>query len=180
MERKQGMATTIQRLDALEAEVRRLSDIEEIRTLKQTYCTFADGGWAQKPVTHSGGVGSLFAEDGIWDGGAGMPNATGPAAINELFDSFKAMPFMVHRAHLLSISIDGDQASAQWSFLGSGQLPDESAHWFLGEYDETYRRTERGWRYTSMVYRPIRQAGLASGWGDWPSGAPVAEFVDDA
>jgi hypothetical protein len=170
------VSTTSERLALLETEVRRLRDIEEIRALKQAYCTYSDGGWAEKPVTHAGDVAGLFTEDGVWDGGSGMPAATGPAAIAEVFESFRALPFMIHRAHMLSITVDEDSASARWSFLGSGQLPDGSAHWFLGEYDEKYRRTNQGWRFTSMVYRPIRQAGLSAGWGDWPSGAPVVEF----
>jgi ketosteroid isomerase-like protein len=165
-----------ERLSALEAQVRLLRDAEEIRALKQAYCTFADGGWAEKPETHAGPVHSLFAEDGVWDGGAGMPNATGPAEIEALFEGFKVMPFMVHRAHLLELEVDGDEASGRWSFLGSGQLPDASPHWFLGEYDETYRRTAQGWRFQSMVYRPVRQSANQAGWGDWPTAEPVAEF----
>jgi len=52
----------------LEANIRYLLDLEEIKKLKYRYCRYNDGGWYGQPLSHQGPSHELFTEDGIWDG----------------------------------------------------------------------------------------------------------------
>ena len=52
----------------LEQRVQQQEDILAISGLKAAYCNAADGGW-DGPTHDYDTVASLFAEDGVWDGG---------------------------------------------------------------------------------------------------------------
>ena len=49
--------------DDLERRIRRLEDIEALRTLKHRYATYCDDGY------DAGRLAPLFTDDAIWDGG---------------------------------------------------------------------------------------------------------------
>ena len=59
-----------------------LEDIEAIKQLKARYCAICDDDHNPDKI------GSVFAEDGIWEGGD-FGKAQGHAAIRKLFEGFK-------------------------------------------------------------------------------------------
>ena len=58
-------------LNALEARLRRLEDIEALKQLKAQYCAACDDGYDADRLA------SLFTEDAVWDGGRTFGVATG-------------------------------------------------------------------------------------------------------
>jgi len=70
----------------VEQRLQVLEDIQEITTLKASYCNGADGGW-DRPSYDADKVASLFVEDGVWDAGK-IGRGKGREEIRALFKSF--------------------------------------------------------------------------------------------
>lgn len=132
----------------LQAQVRRLSDLEEIRTLRHRYAYLANivNGVPGDPEAFA----ALFTQDGTLDFGMGL--ATGPAEIAAMLSSAviewqSAMHFMLNPL----IELDGDSASGQVSGLFAFTSPTDSRPiWLCNLYRDTYQRTGEGWRFSSV------------------------------
>jgi hypothetical protein len=135
---------------SLEADVRRLLDLEEIRLLKYKYCRYNDGGWPAQPLSHQGPSADLFTEDGVWDGRPVAPMAEGREAVRKLFQDFAALPFAYHAVTNPMIEIDGDVAHAHWHILTAGESPRGEASLSVLAYEDEYVRTPAGWRIKVM------------------------------
>ena len=98
------------------------------------------------------GYGARFTEDGEWSGIVGR--AVGPVEIETLLAKF-CKPWeseshrTYHMTHDLVIDLDGDTAKAmsKWQHIVRGEK-DEPVTWHLGTYDDRFRRTPEGWRFT--------------------------------
>lgn len=136
---------------SVEQELRRLRDIEEIRNLRHRYAYEAnilDG--------KSGDIrafAALFAEDGTFDVGMGV--ARGPAEIEAMMRELTtqwtcAMHYMLNPL----IEVDGDRARGTFTGLFAFTSAKNPAPiWMSNIYTDTFVRTERGWRFQSVIVR---------------------------
>ena len=148
----------------LEDRVRALEDREEIVKLKARYVNYNDGGWNGPSHAHPNEVAEMFVEDGVWDGTPYAGRAEGREQIRELFRKFAAMPFVIHYVTNPLIEIDGDRATGHWHALVTATLPDGSAAWILGIYDERYVRTSKGWRLETLRFIAAANSPYELGW----------------
>jgi hypothetical protein len=96
----------------LEKRITVLEDIEAIKQLKARYCAICDDDHNPDKI------GSVFAEDGIWEGGD-FGKAQGHAAIRKLFEGFKQLiSFSQHNLMNPIIEVNGDHAKGTWYLLG--------------------------------------------------------------
>ena len=126
----------------LEARLRHLEDLDEIRAVLTDYGRFLD---ARDFSSYS----HLFAKDGEWVGGLGTTQ--GPAAIQAFMEKSIGTANTAHNYHLLSnfeIEVHGDTATAwsRWAFVVPG--PDKKpAIAQGGHYDDTLVRENGAWRF---------------------------------
>ncbi|MBI1181379.1 MAG: hypothetical protein GC201_12545 [Alphaproteobacteria bacterium] len=133
---------------AVRDQVRRLQDLEEIKTLthKYTYGANIIGG---KPGDLNAFV-KLFAEDATFD--VGMGAATGHAEILEMMKALTtqwecAMHYMLNPV----IELDGDRASGKITGLFAFTTKKDPAPiWLSNIYSDTFVRTADGWRFQSI------------------------------
>jgi len=132
----------------IEAKLRKLEDIEEIKTLRSKYAYEANiiDGKSGDLKAFAG----LFAKDGTFDVGMGV--AKGPAQIEammrELTTQWKcAMHYMLNPA----IDVDGDRATGRFTGLFAF-VSDKNPRpiWLCNIYSDTYVRTSAGWRFQSV------------------------------
>ena len=165
----------VNRIAILEARLRRLEDIEEIRKLRAIYCNGADGGWPEQGPTHMGPFADLYVEDGVWDGRPMTPLAEGREAIRKLIElGSRPITFIQHYSTNPNIDIgdDGNTATGKWHVMAPMTGPDGVSRWVLGTYDEKYVRTSEGWRFKSTRFIPSRIGEQPSGWSS--ASSPVA------
>ena len=134
----------------LEARIRNLEDIAEIKRLKADYCLFADI-WHDDP-DRGRKFGALFTEDGSWD--VGHKRCVGSAEIEEelmRLPDLLNLKLGLHIAVNPRIDIDGDTATGTWVFMipviAKGA---ERPIWNVGMYFERYVRTLDGWRFQEV------------------------------
>lgn len=127
---------------SLEARVRHMEDIEEIRLVLTDYGRFLD---ARDFASYS----HLFAKDGEWVGGFGT--VKGPAAIQAFMEKNVAGPNTGHNYHILSnfeIDVHGDTATAwsRWAFVVPG--PDQKPSLAQGgRYEDLLIREDGHWKF---------------------------------
>jgi hypothetical protein len=135
-------------LKAIEAQLRTLQDLEDIKTLRHKYsygANIIDG--------KSGDLGAfaaLFAKDGIFDVGMGV--AKGPREIEQMMKALTtqwtcAMHFMLNPL----IELAGDRASGKFTGLFAFVSAENPRPiWLCNIYSDTYVRTAEGWRFQSV------------------------------
>ena len=126
----------------LEAQVRWLVDVEQIKQLKARYAIACDNDY--DPDT----LAMLFTEDAIWDGGF-MGYAETREGIRSFFaEASGLVSFAVHGVTNPLIEIYGDTASGQWyqdqPMVMAGT---DLAYWFCARYEDQYERTQDGWKF---------------------------------
>jgi uncharacterized protein (TIGR02246 family) len=129
----------------IEARLRRLEDLEEIRGLFQAYQRALDG-------KDFRAYAALFARDGVFV--AGDMTATGPEEIFALVDGMVGTLLTTRTGddfHLVSnvaITLDGDRASASstWSYVVR-DADDEPQLAKLGHYEDQLVREDGAWRF---------------------------------
>jgi uncharacterized protein (TIGR02246 family) len=92
---------------------------------------------------------ATWTEDARWVLGPGR-DVVGRAAIVEMWTTSIAKYATVVQLYLAAtFDIDGDVASGRCEFQELNVVADGSRHVLAGHYDDTYRRTSQGWRFTS-------------------------------
>jgi hypothetical protein len=149
----------------IEQQIARLTAIEDIKNLKAVYCSYCDADY------NPAGLGSLFVEDGVWDGGKEFGRHAGRAAIEKFFAS--ASGSIVFAAHLVMnpiIKVDGDYATGKWRLLMPCTVRDEQgepeSRWLLSAYDEIYARTGGDWLFKSLIVDSQFYAAHLTGWAE--------------
>jgi hypothetical protein len=136
---------------SIEDKLKRLLDIEEIRTLRHRYAYGAniiDGKSGDLKA-----FAALFAADGTFDVGMGV--ATGPAEIENMMKALTTqwqcgMHYMLNPI----IDIDGDRARGTVSGLFAfTSVENPVPIWLSNIYSDEYVRTPRGWRFQSVTIR---------------------------
>jgi uncharacterized protein (TIGR02246 family) len=128
-------------MDRLEARLRQLEDVEEIRRLQLEYRRCLDGGDFQ-------GFAALFTEDGEWEGGNG--HERGPNAIRAMLERTQSAANR-DQVHLIANQVvlpNGDTATAESTFAVVERHPDGSPSLYMvGTYRDELVRTDHGWRF---------------------------------
>jgi ketosteroid isomerase-like protein len=138
----------------LEARLRRLEDVEAIRTQDAAYCRLIDtGDWP--------GLVALFTPDGTFDG---LAVVTGSADLLAFFSGLAdgGMRFWHHVSNH-EIEVDGDTATVR-SMLWQPCVVDDVPHVAAGRYTDRLVRTAEGWRYAVKQVRFDYWGPLRDGW----------------
>ena len=132
----------------LEQRLARLEAIEAIKQLKARYCAYCDDNYDPE------GIGSLFVEDGIWDGER-FGRHVGRERIKAFFRSISGE--IVFAAHLVLNPIvevqDGDHATGTWrlimpaTFRSAGK---NEARWLVAGYDDSFVRVKGTWMFKTL------------------------------
>jgi hypothetical protein len=143
----------------LEKRITTLEDIEAIKKLKARYCAVCDDDHNPDRIT------TLFADDGIWEGG-GFGKAQGHAAIRELFQGFqKLISFSQHNVMNPIIEVDGDRAKGTWYFLGPFTFREKNdARWIIATYEDDYVKINGEWKYQHLRAIIRAMAPYEKGW----------------
>ncbi|MFB6310104.1 MAG: nuclear transport factor 2 family protein [Salinirussus sp.] len=121
-------------------------DRQQLRDLKHQYCYIVDEAgpeeWAR-----------LFTEDAVFTSARGE-TYTGRDEILAYKRQDSPADEWVTSAHMAMnplINLDGDTASGQWYYLWYYENAAGDRGWGQGRYDEAYRRTADGWRFSEMT-----------------------------
>jgi ketosteroid isomerase-like protein len=139
----------------VEERLRRLEDVEAIRSLDARYCRLLDDGdWP--------GLVELFTPEGVFDG---LSRVEGRAALLAFFAGLAdgGLTAFWHHVSNLEIEVGGDRASVT-SLLWQPCVVDGVPHVAAGRYTDELVRTEDGWRYREKRVRFSYWAPLADGW----------------
>lgn len=135
---------------SVEARLRILEDIEQIRKLKARYCAACDD--SHNPET----LGPLFAADAIWEA-SGVGRAEGRDAIKTLLgDIGRSGTIRNSGHHALNgiIDVDGERATGHWRLimLYTAYRADRSLQYrrIIGWYREQYARIEDQWHFQHL------------------------------
>jgi len=145
---------------SLEARVRRLEDLEEIRQLKAYYAKCADDKYTddhrRKPPDEFQRISvlqaSVFAEDGVWDGGPQFGTIQGREAIAKHLAN---VPWTFAMHYFLSphIVLDGDRARGEWMLWQTCTFAgDDLAVFMAAKTVDDYVRTKDGWKMARMAF----------------------------
>jgi hypothetical protein len=144
------------RLAALEARVRRLDDIEEIRALRLRYHQWIN---ENRPAD----IPALFTEDAELDFGY-LGRTRGRAKITKFFLALPVLlDFVKQFVHNHAVEIDGDRATAT-SYLEAKSVSKGTAYRVAGRYDDVCVRTPAGWRFASMKFEPYFTTPFDQSW----------------
>lgn len=145
---------------SLEARIRRLEDLEEIRQLKAYYAKCADDKYTddhrRKPPDEFRRISvlqaSVFTEDGVWDGGRQFGVIRGRAAIERHLAN---VPWTFAMHYFLSphIVLDGDRARGDWMLWQTCTFAgDDLAVFMAARTVDDYVRTGDGWKMARMGF----------------------------
>jgi hypothetical protein len=167
------MPTTEELVTELARMGRRLDDCEavlQIQALKARYGELVDarfpGGRPADDEVMAGlaeRIASLFAEDGIWDGGPGLGEVTGRRAIAERL----RRPTLSFGRHLFvnpRIEVEGDRAHGRWDLLSPCRRPNGSSYWMCGYEDDEYMRVDGQWLHRVMRLTTVFMSPVGEGW----------------
>ena len=155
-------------MDDLAARLDRLEAIEAVRQLKADYCRYADENSDAAAEKFS----QLFTPDAILDEGEELGVVQGRDALIRIHRHFwKGLKLNQHFAFSPSIKVDGVRASAHWRLLqliNAIHPEGDRAFWACGAYDETYLRTEEGWRIAHVKAEVDFCCPYEDGWARTP------------
>ncbi len=126
-------------------------DLEAIRQLKARYFrTLDQKDWA--------GYRAVFTDDVVIDVSDDAPDGrfTGTDVYLAMLEPMLGPATTIHRGGQSEITVDGDDATGVWAMDDRIWFPDGPALVGSGWYEETYRRTDDGWRIASMRLRRHR------------------------
>jgi ketosteroid isomerase-like protein len=143
-------------LERFEARLKKLEDIEEIRTLRMQYHYHMNEGGFIKAA-------ELYTEDAYVDFES-LADAKGRKAIGELFDRLeKNVTFVKQFISSHMVNVNGDEGTGV-SFLDARYAQEGKSIIAALRYDDKYRRTPKGWKFTEMLVRPYFAVSLEQGW----------------
>ena len=144
----------------LEARIRRLEDIEEIKNLQARYCYFIDTLQMDK-------VPDLFAEKFMAEYVPLGTYTTKAILLKFLKATDEGTSMMSHQAMTPLIEGDGDKARGTWYLFGpfNNRAPEgEVANWIQGRYDNDYVREDGKWKFSHLRFKFNIQSPYEDGW----------------
>ena len=160
-----------ERVQALEARLRAVEDVQAIQALKARYAELVDRRYArgrprpEKEVEAiAREIAALFSEDAVWDGGkGGLGLCEGREAIFRRFCE-PTLHFSFHYFVQPRIEVEGDRARARWDLLAPCTTTDDRAHWMAGVEDDEYVRVDGRWLHARMALQVTFMAPHDRGW----------------
>jgi len=155
------------RLSALEAKVRELADLEEIRDLRFRYHEYVNEAKFSE-------IASLFTEDGELLFGH-LGNAYGRDEINRFFGGLLVKPDARGKTkeprlsrvrqfiHNHVVEIHGDRANG-FSYLEAKPVYKGESYVVAARYDDEYVRHNGEWKFKKMALTPYFMVPLKEGW----------------
>ena len=154
----------------IEARIRRLEDIDAIKTLRAKFCYAMDTvNWEE--------VASMFTEDAVAEMGtygrcegrdeiAKFARETLPASLS----------FVLHMLHNPVIEVDGDKATGEWYFEAPltysppidtlntiGPLT-HRAMWAAGKFEDEYIKIGGEWKFKKFASKMYYETPYDEGW----------------
>lgn len=152
-------------MSELEARLRRVEALEEIRLLKARYCDLCDEGYPADELC------TLFLDDGVWDGGE-MGVFEGRQAIHSFFSNMPSvMSMAIHHVTNSAIEVGEDAATARgrWYLLQTATLAaSNEAVWLAAKYDDHLVFRDNQWLFERVQLRSRFYAPYADGWARVP------------
>ena len=132
----------------LAERISRLETIEAIKQLKARYCAYCDDNYDPE------GIGSLFVEDGIWDGER-FGRYVGREQIKAFFRSISGE--IVFAAHLVLNPIvevqDAEHATGKWRLIMPATFRSDGkneARWLVAAYEDSFVRVGGTWMFKTL------------------------------
>ena len=149
--------------EALEARVRKLADIGEIKLLKARYAAACDNNYDADAIAE------LFTEDAVWDGDK-FGRAEGRENIRRFFrHAAEVFSFAIHHVMNPRIEVDNDRATGQWYLLQPAtREPGTQAVWLAAVYHDEYVRVSGKWLFKHLEVRSNFLTTYADGWAKRP------------
>ena len=156
-----GVSDVRTRMETLEARIRKLTDIEEIKLLKARYAAACDNNYDADAIAE------LFTEDAVWDGGQ-FGKAEGRENIRGLFRRApEVFSFAIHNVMNPRIEVDGDRAAGQWYLLQPAtREPGIQAVWLAAVYHEEYVRVSGKWMFKHLQVSSNFLTTYQEGWAN--------------
>ena len=153
--------------ELFEARLRRLEDIEEIRTLRHRYHDYLNRSEFER-------MSSLYTPDARLRIDA-VASADG---IDEIHDFFVGIPrsltFIKQFIHNHLVEVAGDQASGV-AYMDARYAANGESLIVTGRFDESYARTKAGWRIAETLVTLNFSVPLSVGWA-----GPNLHFIPGA
>lgn len=73
--------------------------------------------------------------------------------------------------HMLAnpwIEVDGDEAQGRWHFFGAYIVEDVGASWWMGFYDNRFRKEGGDWMISNLDWESKWTTSYAEGWAEEP------------
>ena len=159
---------------ALERRLAAVEDAQAIQNLKSQYGRLADSRYDRKGVVGreqldgiARKIASLFSEDAVWDGGAGLGKCRGR---EEIYARFRepTLKFSWHYFVKPEIRVEGESASATWDILALCTSTDDRALWMAGFEEDEYVKQAGAWLHSSMKLSVVFLAPHDRGWAAPP------------
>jgi ketosteroid isomerase-like protein len=140
-------------MDDVTGRFERLEDEAAIVRLKARYARACDAGY------DAAAIAELFVADGVWDGGDLFGRAEGRDAIRDHFaGASERITWALHFTlnPLIEVAADGRSATGSWYLwqpCTRRRAGGDQGAWLAGTYDDTYLRTDDGWRFATVTVR---------------------------
>ena len=130
-----------------EAALQNMIDQVAIQQLIARYIESASSG-------NIDGVGSTFADDGVWEVPAFPMRVVGPEAIKaKISELLQPMEYLVQLGAPASITVNGDRATARSAMREGCKFKGKNvAAEILGVYDDDLVRTAQGWKFARRTF----------------------------
>jgi SnoaL-like domain len=158
-------------IESLEARVRRLEDIEQIRNLKERYAALCDANY------DADGIAELFVEDGKWESNI-VGTYYGRDQIKEYMGRSPTQLVWAHHfmiSPVIHVADDGKTATGKWSILLLGTMkgadPANNQPVILAAtYDDTFIKIDGEWKFTTLYVNLEIMTDIREGWAQYPFG----------
>jgi len=145
-----------QALESLNQRLRKLEDIEDIRTLRMSYHKFINEGLFDR-------FGELYTDDAVVEFDY-VAKAKGIKEVRELFLRIpKNVDFVKQFIHNHMIEVNGDTATGL-AYLDARYASNGEALIVGARFSEKYRRTQAGWRISETILKLYFSVPLSKGW----------------
>jgi len=153
----------------LRRRVTAAEDLLAIQALKARYAELVDGRFSAGAVVDEArlaqvaeAAAGLFTPDGTWDGGPGLGQVTGRAAIADRL----RRPTLVFSRHFFvnpRIEVVGDAASGRWDLFSPCRRADGTSYWMAGYEDDEYARVDGVWMQRAMTLTTVFMTPVGEG-----------------
>lgn len=143
---------------SIEARLRRWEDTEEIRRLRQQFHRYVNDG-------EQGRLASLYTDDALVDFGPEL-RAKGRAEIDALFAKLAGNTTMIKQFSANHIvDLHGDTATGN-AYVDARYAANGQSIIACASYDDSYRRTPDGWKFSEMIVHIHFTVPIQEGWGN--------------